>query len=103
MVVFILTVNDAALANVGIKNDALAITAASTRESLVGTALSDRKYLHAYNADNRKMYIGSSTVTVANGFPVSPGSYIELRAGASVDVQVISEKIGHDVRTLELS
>ena len=98
-----LTVNDAALANTAIANAALAITAASTRESLVASALANRKYLHAYNADNRKMYIGSSTVTVANGFPVSPGSYIELRAGASVDVQVISEKAGHDVRTLELS
>jgi hypothetical protein len=98
-----ITTSDAALADTAIKNDALAITAANTRESIVGTALTDRKYLFAYNADNRRMYIGSGTVTVANGFPVSPGSYIELRAGASVDVQVISEKVGHDVRTLELS
>lgn len=98
-----ISINDAALANTAIKNDALAIAAANTRESLVGTALTDRKYLYAYNADNRRMYIGSGTVTVANGFPVSPGSYIELRAGASVDVQVISEKLGHDIRTLELS
>lgn len=97
------TVNDAALANTAIKNDALSIAVASTRESLVGTALADRKYLYAYNADNRKMYIGDSAVTVADGFPISPGSYVELRAGAAVDVQVISEKVGHDIRTLELS
>ena len=98
-----IAVNDAALANTAIANDALAIAAASVAESLVGTALVDRKYLYAYNADNRTMYIGASGVTVADGFPVSPGSYLELRAGASVDVQVISEKIGHDIRTLELS
>ena len=99
----LLTVSDAALANIAVKNNALAITTASVRESLVASALASRKYLHAYNSDNRKMYIGSGTVTVANGFPVSPGSYIELRAGAAVDVQVISEKVGHDIRTLELS
>lgn len=95
--------NDDALANTAIANEALTITAANTAESVVASTLTSRKYLYAYNFDNRKMYIGGAGVTAADGFPVSPGSYIELRAGAAVDVQVVSEKASHAVRTLQLS
>ena len=49
------------------------------------------------------MYVGASGVTAANGFPVSPGSYLELKAGTSVDVYYNSAKSGHAIRTLELS
>ena len=49
------------------------------------------------------MYVGGSGVDAATGFPVSPGSVIELRAGASVDVYYDSAKTGHAIRTLELS
>lgn len=98
-----LTVNDAALANTAIAHAALSITAANTAESAVASALADRKYLFVRNNDNRVMHIGGAGVTAATGFPVSPGSYIEMRAGASVDVQVVSAKLAHDIRTLELS
>lgn len=96
-------VNDAALANTAIVSAAVTLTAAATAEAVVGTALTDRKYLFIYNFDNRKMYIGGSGVTKDNGFPVSPGSYLEMRAGAAVNVFFDSEKSGHKIRTLELS
>ena len=48
------------------------------------------------------MWIGASGVDNSNGFPVSPGSYIELRAGASVDVY-FDGKTGQNIRNLELS
>lgn len=96
-------IEDVALANTAIANNALSVAAANTAESIVGSALADRKYFYAYNADNRKMFIGGAGVTSANGFPVSPGAYINMRAGAAIDVQVVSPKVGHDVRTLELS
>lgn len=98
-----ISINDAALADTAIANAALAITAANTAESAVASALASRKYLSIYNNDNRKMYVGGAGVTAATGFPLSPGSYMEMRAGASVDVQVVSPKASHDVRTLELS
>lgn len=97
------TVNDAALADSAIIAGAEALSVASTAQDVVGSPLANRKYLMIYNEDNRKMYVGQSGVTEANGFPVSPGSVLELRAGASVDVEYVSAKSGHKLRHLELS
>lgn len=98
-----LTVNDAALANTAIAAAAETLDAANTAQDIVASPLSNRKYLWVYNNDNQKMFIGQSGVTSANGFPVSPGSYIELRAGAAVDIEFVSSKLNHEIRTLEIS
>lgn len=98
-----ISTSDAALANTSIANAANTLAVASTAEDIVASPLANRKYLFVYNNDNRKMYIGASGVTEANGFPMSPGSYMELRAGASVDIEYVSSKLGHAIRTLELS
>lgn len=97
------TVNDAALANTSIANAVNTLAVASTAEDVVASPLADRKYLYVYNNDNRRIFLGASGVTQANGFPVSPGSYLELRAGAAVDIEWVSPKVGHNIRTLELS
>lgn len=97
------TVNDAALANTAISNEAETLDVANTSQNIVASILSNRKYLLAYNRDNQVMYVGAAGVTTANGFPVSPGSYIELRAGAAVDVEFVSAKVNHEIRTLQLS
>lgn len=98
-----LTVNDAALADTAIANAANTLGVASTAEDVVASPLANRKYLYIYNNDNRVAYIGASGVTESNGFPVSPSSMIELRAGASVDIEWVSPKVSHEIRTLELS
>lgn len=98
-----ISVNDAALANTAILSNADTLAVAGTAEKVVASNLADRKYLYVYNNDNRKMYIGGSGVTAANGFPVSPGSTVQVRAGAAVDVYYNSEKTSHAIRTLELS
>ena len=98
-----ITTSDAALANTAIANAVNTLAAANTAEDLVASPLSNRKYLFAYNNDNRKIYVGATGVTAANGFPVSPGSYLELRAGAAIDIEWVSDKLGHDIRTMELS
>lgn len=98
-----ISVNDAALANTAMLSAADTLAAAGTAKTVVASNLADRKYLYVYNNDNRKMYIGASGVTAANGFPVSPGSTIQVRAGAAVDVYYNSAKSGHEIRTLELS
>lgn len=98
-----LTVSDAALADTAIKSAADTLATAGTAEKVVAANLSDRKYLFVYNNFNRKIFIGASDVDKDNGFPISPGSYIELRAGASVDVYYDSETDGAAIRTLEMS
>lgn len=95
--------SDAALANASVVSKADSLAAAGTAEKVVGTNLADRKYLFVYNNYTRKIFIGGSDVDKDNGFPISPGSYIELRAGASVDVYYDSEASGATIRTLELS
>lgn len=96
-------INDAALANTAIANAAISLTAANTAEDLVASPLSDRKYLYVYNNDNRTMYVGANGVSAANGFPMPPSSMYQFRAGASIDIEFVSAKTGHDARTLELS
>jgi len=96
-------VNDAALANTSIANAVNTLAAANTAEDVVASPLADRKYLYIYNNDNRRMYVGASGVSSADGFPLSPRSYLELRAGAAIDIEWVSPKVGHDMRTLELS
>ena len=94
---------DPATSNTAILSAADTLAVAGTAEKVVAANLADRKVLYVRNNDNRVMYVGASGVTAANGFPVSPGSYLELKAGASVDVYYNSEKTGHAIRTLELS
>lgn len=98
-----ITVNDAALANTAIASGSTTLASANTAQDVVASPLSNRKYLYMYNNDNQKMFIGQSGVSSANGFPLSPRSYIELRAGAAVDIEFVSAKASHDLRFLELS
>jgi hypothetical protein len=95
--------SDAALANTAIASAAETLDAANTAQNVVASPLANRKYLWIYNKDNQGMFVGQSGVTAATGFPISPGSYMELRAGAAVDVEYVSSKINHEIRTLELS
>jgi hypothetical protein len=98
------TVNDAALADTAIANGA---TAVSTTAIDVSTPLANRKYLYLANEGNKSLYIGAGggTVTAANGFPLHPGMQIEMRIGASQDLEVIGETgaSSEDLRYLEAS
>lgn len=98
------TVSDAALANTAIANAANPLDVAGTAEAAVVAPLANRKYLWIYNNDNSKVYLGSATVSAANGFPLSPGSYMELRAGASVSPFFVGQAgKTPEIRTMELS
>lgn len=98
-----LTTNDAALANTAILSTANTLGTASTAEAVVASSLANRKYLFVYNKSNRQAFVGSSSVTEANGFPIDPGAYIELRAGAAIAVNWIGPVANQEIRTLELS
>ena len=98
-----ITVNDAALANTAIATASNTLGVAATAEDVVASPLANRKYLWLYNNDNRDMYIGASGVSAATGFPVPPGSLVSMRAGAAIDIEWVSAKVGHDLRSMELS
>jgi hypothetical protein len=94
---------DDSLANTAIANATRAVS--TTAIDLVASPLASRKWLYAANNGNKGVFIGASGVTAANGFPLFPGMQIELRVGASVDVEVIGEAgaSSEDIRTMELS
>lgn len=99
-----ISINDAALADTAILSAANTLDVADTAETVKASALANRKYLWIYNNDNTRIFIGSSAVTAANGFPVSPGSYVELRAGASIAPYFVGQTgKTPEIRTLELS
>lgn len=95
--------DDNALANTALANTATVVGVTAT--DLVGTDLASRKYAFIANLGNKKIFIGDSGVTTANGFPVSPGSVLEMRAGAAIDIHAIKAAGGsaNDTRILELS
>ncbi len=97
------TGSDSALADTAIANAANTLAVANTAEDAVASPLASRKYLWIYNNDNKKIYVGASGVTTANGFPISPRAYMELRAGASVDIEYVATDAGSEIRTMELS
>jgi hypothetical protein len=98
-----IAVSDAALAQTAIATAEETLDVAATAQDVVASPLAARKYLYIYNYDNQRMFVGQSGVTAADGFPISPGSYMELRAGAAVDIEYVSAKLGHAIRTMELS
>jgi hypothetical protein len=99
-----LTVSDAALAATAIANAANPLGVADTAEAAVASALANRKYLWIYNNANTKVFLGSSGVTAANGFPLSPGSYMELRAGAALSPFFVGQSgKTPEIRTMEIS
>jgi len=98
-----LTINDAALADTAIANAANVLNAANVAEDAVASPLASRKYLWIYNQGNKQIHIGATGVTKTNGFPVSPGAYMELRAGPSVDIEWVGKDTTQEIRTLEMS
>jgi hypothetical protein len=99
----LVAVSDTALANSTLKSRAESGATALTSKDIISAPLASRKYVWIYNNDNQKMFIGGAGVVVTDGFPISPGSYMELRAGAAVDVEFVSTKTAHLIRTLEIS
>lgn len=102
---------DVNIANATSLDDALATTAitaeaeavATTEAALIATPLANRKYVFAYNNGNKIVYIGATGVTTAAGFPLFPGSILEMRLGAAVAPHAISQSGTQDVRVLQLS
>lgn len=95
--------NDPATANTAIATAAETLDVASTSQDIIVSPLANRKVVYIYNNDNRQMEIGPAGFAVGSGFPISPSSYMELRAGSAVDIEFNSPKLNHAIRTMELS
>jgi hypothetical protein len=95
-----ITVSDAALANTAISQAAIGVAASA---ALFAAPLANRKYALIYNNGNQEIYVGASGVDATSGFPVFPGSLLELRAGASVAIHAVAAAGTQNTRLLQLS
>lgn len=95
--------NDPSVADTAIANASNDLAIAATAEDVVATPLANRKKLFIYNNGNRRIFIGATGVTSANGFPLAPRSMMELAAGPSVDIEWVGPNTAQQIRTLELS
>jgi hypothetical protein len=80
--------------------------AATTATDIITAPLAARKYLMIQNLHNQNVYIGGAGVTDVNGYPLSPGTEMQLRAGAAVVIKaysVVATSGNKNLRTLELS
>jgi hypothetical protein len=84
-----------------IANGATTLASAGIAQDVVASPLSNRGELWLYNNDNRRMFIGGTGVTAANGFPIGTKGYVKLLAGSAVDVEYVSSKASHNLRYLE--
>lgn len=99
-----ISVDDVALANVAIAAGATTLAVAGTAQDIIAAPLANRKYVWIRNNDNKKVFIGQSGVTAANGFPLSPGSVLHMRAGSAIDIEYVGQTgATPEIRTLELS
>jgi len=88
-------------ANTALAANAVSVT--STAAALVAAPLSNRKFLTIANNGLKTVYVGGSSVTATTGFPVAPGSALDIRLGAAVAIYGVTASGTADTRTLELS
>lgn len=76
-----------------------------TATDLVATDLVNRQDVWIANVGNDTAFIGSSSVTAATGFPIGRRSYINICAGANIDLHAITSAASKtaDMRIMELS
>lgn len=94
--------NDPSTANTAVATSQTDIDNTAGGTALVGSALANRKGMLVANEGNKKMYIGTGSVTT-DGFPIAPGAYLDLKLGAAIALKAITSNGTADSRTLEYS
>jgi lipopolysaccharide export system protein LptA len=87
-------------------NTALLSTANSigtTAEALLASQLAARRFLWVQNLGPNAMYVGDSSVTVANGIRFSNGAIGEFRFGPAISLFAVTNAGAADARMLEAS
>lgn len=98
-----LTINDAALANAALLAVPETVGVAAAQIVDGADELASRKYLYVYNNSNKTTFLGQSGIDTTTGFPIPAGSLLDARIGSAVDVYMIGDGAGLNVRTLQLS
>lgn len=83
----------------GILQQAISIGASATK--IPTTALARRKSLWIFNNATNVVYIGDSTVSTANGFPLYPHAVMNIQVEDGIDIYGISSVAAQEIRIIE--
>lgn len=78
-----------------------AITLGNTITKLLSASLSPRIFLFVFNNSGDIIYVGDSTVTTLNGFPIYPRSGYIFNMDDNIDLYGISAGTASDIRLME--
>jgi len=91
-------INDSA--NIGIKSTA--VTVGTTVGEVVGTPLAGRRFVTIQNESaNNEVYVGAAAITTATGVKISKRASATFQWGEDINIFMISDAAGNDVRILE--
>lgn len=80
-----------------------AVVVGNTATDLVATDLVNRKTILIENTSGTDIYIGSASVTTANGILLSKGATVELKIGSGINIHGITSSGNATVRVMELA
>lgn len=86
-----------------LKNIAETVGVAAAAIVAGANELVNRRKLYVYNNGNKMMYIGESGITTATGFPLPPGSILDILAGPAMDIFAIADAANQNMRTLQIA
>lgn len=78
-------------------------TIAATATPIVASALSERKYVEIQNLSGKKVYLGGSGVSAADGIEIKRGNSWSGKVGPGAVLYAITDAGTSDVRVLELA
>lgn len=78
-----------------------AISVGLTPTKIPTTTLARRKSLWIFNNALNAIFIGSSTVSTADGFPLYPRGVMNIQVEDGIDIYGISSVAGQELRILE--
>lgn len=84
--------------NVSMSNASASVT---TTSALLIAASAGRRKIIAQNVGSKKVFVGASGVSTANGLVISPGASIELEIGPALALHAVAENGTQDVRCLQ--
>jgi hypothetical protein len=82
-----------------VRQTVVSLGAAATK--LPTTPIQYRKSLQIFNNSGDIIYLGNSTVTVLNGYPLYPRASINIQIEDGIDLYGISAGAASDIRILE--
>lgn len=85
---------------IGVLNGTLSVGTSALEIKVGGSRLANRRFIQIYNDSSNTVYLGSSSVTVANGLPIVKNQTAAIQIG-DIPIYLIANSSGNTVRIIE--